>query len=256
MGPVGGAIRIGPEAGLGAGVGPIGAGTTGRGMAVGDGVAALGIVGVRNAEDGAPIGARAVGGGAAGAAPDLYIGGAPDAELAIERSAMGGSWMRAVFLEVSAETVGCAGTIGRAGMGAVPNPAGTTAGRWGGSDGPLSRIFPPETEARTVEGKRFPAGAASPMIGGGALGSGEAGAGGASEAASKVTGPDGGRMDPNDGAATGIGPVGGFVNVGAAVAGGGWNVGPLGAPCGRRALSSSATWRNGVSIWPTSSSMI
>lgn len=71
VGPVGGAIGIGPEADLGAGVGPIGAGTTGRGMALGGGGAALGIVGVRNAEGGAPIGARAVGGVAAGAAPGL-----------------------------------------------------------------------------------------------------------------------------------------------------------------------------------------
>lgn len=147
---------------------------------------------------------------------------------------MGGSWMRAVFLDVSAVTgagpCGCVGTMGRAGIGVVPNPAGTTEGRWAGSDGPLRRILPPETEARTVDGKRFPAGAASPMIGGGELGSGAAGkTGAASEVASSGTGPDGGRIEPKDGAATGIGPVGGFAKVGAAIADGGWNVVPRAA---------------------------
>src|SRR5215468_6758416 len=100
--------------------------------------------------------------------------------------------MRAVFFEVNAVTGGCccaAGTIGRAGIGAVPKPAGTTAGRWPGSDGPLKRILPPETDARTVEGRRFPAGAASPIIGAGADGMAAGGGGGASVAASG-TGPD------------------------------------------------------------------
>jgi hypothetical protein len=91
----------------------------------------------------------------------------------------------------------------------VPNPAGTTAGRCPGSEGPLNRIFPPDTDARTVDGNRFPAGAASPMIGAGEAGIAAGGAGGASVAAS-ATGPEGGRIWPKEGAATGMGPVGGF----------------------------------------------
>ena len=47
------------------------------------------------------------------------------------------------------------------------------------------------------------------MIGAGELGMAAGGCGGASVAASG-TGPDGGRIWPNEGAATGIGPVGGF----------------------------------------------
>ena len=119
--------------------------------------------------------------------------------------------MRAVFFEVNAVTGACccAVTIGRGGTGAVPKPAGTAAGRCPGREGPLKRIFPPDTDARTVEGRRFPAGAASPMIGAVGVGIAAGGGGGASVAASG-TGPDGGRIWPKEGAATGIGPVGGF----------------------------------------------
>lgn len=84
--------------------------------------------------------------------------------------------MRAVFFAVWAVGGGCnpAGRVadGTVGTGPVAArggvPVGGGAGGRVGSDGPLRRILPPATEARTVEGRRLPTGAASAMIGAGA----------------------------------------------------------------------------------------